>query len=185
MSTSRPAPAAFLEAYEAAARAGADAVVSVHISGDMSSTIGGAELAAAESPVPVTVVDSRAMGMAMGYAVLAGAIEASAADPAIRCLLLTGEGEVFCAGNDIGEFQNRAPEDPNAPPPSKRFYYGLANYEKPIVAAVPGLAIGIVQALDDQARKYRAEGFPALAAEAQDTHDALRRVLIPNSPHNA
>ena len=73
VSTSRPAPAAFLEAYRAAAAAGADAVVSVHISGDMSSTIGGAELAAEDSPVPVTVVDSRALGMAMGYAVLAGA----------------------------------------------------------------------------------------------------------------
>lgn len=73
VSTSRPAPAAFLQAYEAAAAAGADAVVSVHISGDMSSTIGGAALAAAQSPVPVTVVDSRALGMAMGYAVLAGA----------------------------------------------------------------------------------------------------------------
>jgi len=77
------------------------------------------------------------------YAALAEAIEGSAADPAIRCLLLTGAGDVFCAGNDIGEFRNRAPEDPNAPPPSRRFYYGLANYEKPIVAAVPGLAIGI------------------------------------------
>ena len=77
------------------------------------------------------------------YAGLAAAIEESGADPAVRCLLLTGEGEVFCAGNDIGEFQNRAPEDPEAPPPSKGFYYGLANYEKPIVAAVPGLAIGI------------------------------------------
>ena len=73
VSTSRPAPAAFLQAYEAAAAAGADAVVSVHISGDMSSTIGGAALAAEQSPVPVTVVDSRALGMAMGYAVLAGA----------------------------------------------------------------------------------------------------------------
>ncbi len=73
VSTSRPAPAAFLEVYEAAAAGGADSVVSVHISGDMSSTIAGAELAAAESPVPVTVVDSRALGMAMGYAVLAGA----------------------------------------------------------------------------------------------------------------
>lgn len=73
VSTSRPAPAAFLERYEAAAAAGATAVVSVHISGEMSSTIGGAELAAAESPVPVTVVDSRALGMAMGHAVLAGA----------------------------------------------------------------------------------------------------------------
>ena len=73
VSTSRPAPAAFLEAYRAAADAGADAVVSVHISGDMSSTIGGAAIAAEDSPVPVTVVDSRALGMAMGYAVLAGA----------------------------------------------------------------------------------------------------------------
>ena len=73
VSTSRPAPAAFLQAYEAAAAGGADAVVSVHISGDMSSTIGGADLAAGQSPVPVTVVDSRALGMAMGYAVLAGA----------------------------------------------------------------------------------------------------------------
>ena len=73
VSTSRPAPAAFLAAYRAAADAGADAVVSVHISGDMSSTIGGAAIAAEDSPVPVTVVDSRALGMAMGYAVLTGA----------------------------------------------------------------------------------------------------------------
>ena len=73
VSTSRPAPAAFLSRYEEAAAAGATAVVSVHISGDMSSTIGGAELAAASAPVPVTVVDSRALGMAMGHAVLAGA----------------------------------------------------------------------------------------------------------------
>ncbi len=69
VSTSRPAPRAFLEAYEAAAAAGADAIVSVHLSSRLSSTIGGAELAAADSPVPVTVVDSQALGMVMGYAV--------------------------------------------------------------------------------------------------------------------
>ncbi len=73
VSTSRPAPAAFLEAYEAAARDGADGIVSVHISGELSSTVAGAELAAAESPVPVRVLDSRALGMVMGEAVLAGA----------------------------------------------------------------------------------------------------------------
>jgi DegV family protein with EDD domain len=73
VSTSRPAPAAFLETYEACAAAGADAVVSVHLSRAMSSTIGGAELAAAEASVPVTVLDSRSLGMAMGHAVLAGA----------------------------------------------------------------------------------------------------------------
>jgi len=73
VSTSRPTPSAFLEAYEAAAEAGAAEIVSVHISADMSGTVDSAMLAARHAPVPVEVVDSRSMGMAMGYAVLAAA----------------------------------------------------------------------------------------------------------------
>jgi DegV family protein with EDD domain len=73
VSTSRPSPQAFLEAYEKAAAAQADAIVSVHISADMSSTVESAHLAAQQSPVPVTVVDSRSLGMAMGYGVVSGA----------------------------------------------------------------------------------------------------------------
>lgn len=78
VTTSRPAPAEFLEVYERLAAEGADAVVSVHISAAMSATVQGAQLAAAQSPIPVTVVDSRVLGAAMGYAVLSGA-EAAAA----------------------------------------------------------------------------------------------------------
>lgn len=77
VSTSRPSPQAFLDEYEAAAAAGATAVVSVHISSDMSGTVGSAKLAAAQSPIPVEVVDSRSVGMAMGYAVLSAASAAS------------------------------------------------------------------------------------------------------------
>ena len=77
VSTSRPSPQAFLDAYEAAAAEGADAVVSVHISSDMSGTVESAALAASQSPIPVEVVDSRSMGMAMGYAVLSAARAAS------------------------------------------------------------------------------------------------------------
>jgi DegV family protein with EDD domain len=73
VSTSRPAPQAFLDVYEKAAADGAEAVVSVHISADMSSTVESAHLAAQQSPVPVQVVDSRSLGMAMGYAVLSAA----------------------------------------------------------------------------------------------------------------
>ena len=73
VSTSRPSPQAFLEAYEKAAAGGADGIVSVHISADMSSTVESAHLAAQQSPVPVTVVDSRSLGMAMGYGVVSGA----------------------------------------------------------------------------------------------------------------
>ena len=73
VSTSRPSPQQFLEAYEAAAASGADAVVSVHISADMSGTAESAALAASLSPITVEVVDSRSIGMAMGYAVLSAA----------------------------------------------------------------------------------------------------------------
>jgi DegV family protein with EDD domain len=76
VSTSRPSPQAFLEAYEAAAAGGADAVVSIHISSDMSGTVGSALLAARQSQIPVDVVDSRSVGMAMGFAVLSAAMAA-------------------------------------------------------------------------------------------------------------
>jgi DegV family protein with EDD domain len=70
VSTSRPSPQAFLEAYESAAASGAKAIVSVHISSDMSGTLESATLAASRCSIPVEVVDSRSIGMAMGYAVL-------------------------------------------------------------------------------------------------------------------
>ena len=73
VSTSRPSPQQFLEAYEAAAAGGADSVVSVHISADMSGTAESAAIAASLSPIMVEVVDSRSIGMAMGYAVLSAA----------------------------------------------------------------------------------------------------------------
>lgn len=73
VSTSRPSPQAFLDVYEKAAADGASAVVSVHISSDMSSTVESAHLAARHSPVPVTVVDSRSLGMAMGFGVVSAA----------------------------------------------------------------------------------------------------------------
>jgi DegV family protein with EDD domain len=76
VSTSRPSPQAFVDAYTAAAAAGADAVVSVHISSDMSGTVESAALAASRSPIPVEVVDSRSIGMAMGYCVLSAATAA-------------------------------------------------------------------------------------------------------------
>lgn len=73
VSTSRPAPAVMLETYEKAAAAGATEIVSVHISGDMSGTFESAQLAAREAPVPVHPVDSRQVGIATGFAVLAAA----------------------------------------------------------------------------------------------------------------
>ena len=73
VSTSRPGPFAFLSAYERAAEEGCTAVVSVHLSSDMSGTYESAVLGARDAPVPVRVVDSRSLGMGLGFAVVAAA----------------------------------------------------------------------------------------------------------------
>ncbi len=78
LSTASPAPAAFAAAYAAAGAAGAAGVVSVHISAGLSGTVNSARLAAAGAPVPVRVVDSRSLGMGLGFAALAAAEVADA-----------------------------------------------------------------------------------------------------------
>jgi DegV family protein with EDD domain len=62
-----------LEVYERVAREGATEVVSIHLSGDMSGTFESAQLAAREASIPVTAMDTRQVGIATGYAVLAAA----------------------------------------------------------------------------------------------------------------
>jgi DegV family protein with EDD domain len=73
VSTSRPSPSVMLEVYERVAREGATEVVSIHLSGDMSGTFESAQLAAREASIPVTAMDTRQVGIATGYAVLAAA----------------------------------------------------------------------------------------------------------------
>jgi DegV family protein with EDD domain len=73
VSTSRPSPDVIFETYEKLAANGAEAIVSVHISAELSGTFESAQLAARRSPVPVTLVDSRQVGMGTGFAVLAAA----------------------------------------------------------------------------------------------------------------
>ncbi|MFG3345328.1 DegV family protein [Streptomyces sp. NPDC048018] len=73
VTTSRPAPEVFAAAYRAAAEAGAEGIVSVHLSGEFSGTYDAAVLAAKTAPVPVRVVDTRMVGMALGFCALAAA----------------------------------------------------------------------------------------------------------------
>lgn len=78
VTTSQPSVGAFLDAYRAAADDGAEAIVSVHLSGELSGTVRAASLAAAESPVPVDVVDSRTVATGLGFAAIAAARAAAA-----------------------------------------------------------------------------------------------------------
>jgi DegV family protein with EDD domain len=80
VTTSRPSPQAFATAYaEVLARTGASALVSIHLSADMSGTAEAARLAAHGQPdVDVRVVDSRSLAMGLGFPVLAAAEAAQA-----------------------------------------------------------------------------------------------------------
>jgi DegV family protein with EDD domain len=79
VSTSRPTPTRMLEVYRELAALGAEEIVSVHLSGQVSATWESASLAARRAPVPVHVVDSRLVGPGTGYAALTAA-EVVAAD---------------------------------------------------------------------------------------------------------
>ncbi|MDV9190695.1 DegV family protein [Streptomyces sp. SR27] len=73
VTTSRPSPEVFAEAYRDAAEAGATGVVSLHLSAEVSGTYDAAVLAAKDAPLPVRVVDTRMMGMALGFCALEAA----------------------------------------------------------------------------------------------------------------
>lgn len=78
VTTSRPAPEDFVTAYRSALASGADGVVSVHLSSDLSGTWDAARLAAIECGADtVRVVDSRSAAMGLGFAVLSAAEAAS------------------------------------------------------------------------------------------------------------
>ena len=80
-----------------------------------------------------------AMTSAM-YIVLADAFNAAAKDDQIRVVLWHGAGDSFCAGNDIGDFIKNPPGAEESP--QALLMKALINFDKPIVAAVQGAAIG-------------------------------------------
>jgi DegV family protein with EDD domain len=73
VSTSRPTPVEFVEAYRAV---DAPCIVSVHLSGALSGTVDAARMAATEltaEGIEVRVVDSATIAMGLGFAVIAAA----------------------------------------------------------------------------------------------------------------
>ncbi|MEU4212277.1 DegV family protein [Streptomyces sp. NPDC026206] len=78
VTTSRPGPEVFAAAYRAAAEAGAEGIVSLHLSAELSGTYDAAVLAAREAPVPVRAVDTGMVAMALGFCALAAAETARA-----------------------------------------------------------------------------------------------------------
>ena len=61
----------------------------------------------------------------------------------LRCLLIAGGANGFCAGNDIGEFMQMALGGGALGGPTLRFLHVLARCQTPMVAAVAGAAVGV------------------------------------------
>ena len=76
------------------------------------------------------------------YRAAADALENAQTDDSVRVVLMSSEGDAFTAGNDLADFAGAATgkgEELQA----GRFIRVLAQAEKPLIAAVPGLAIGV------------------------------------------
>ena len=77
------------------------------------------------------------------YGAMADALEAAAEDPALRCVVLCANGESFCAGNDITDFNSRPAGTSNTLSQTSRFLAAVSTAPKPLVAAVQGNAVGV------------------------------------------
>ncbi|MEO6950747.1 MAG: enoyl-CoA hydratase-related protein [Polyangia bacterium] len=81
-----------------------------------------------------------ALTMAM-YELLTAALAQAASDDKVRSVLFLGSPGVFTAGNDIGDFMQHPPTSEDTP--VVRFLTALMSFDKPMVAAVDGPAVGI------------------------------------------
>ena len=80
-----------------------------------------------------------AMTSAM-YVALAGIFNEAANDENTRVVLWHSAGDSFCAGNDIEDFLKNPPGPGESP--QAKLMAALVNFDKPIVVAVQGAAIG-------------------------------------------
>jgi enoyl-CoA hydratase/carnithine racemase len=74
------------------------------------------------------------------YATLADVFNGAARDERTRVVLWHGAGDSFCAGNDMDDFLKNPPASGDSP--QARLMNALIDYDKPLVAAVQGAAIG-------------------------------------------
>jgi enoyl-CoA hydratase/carnithine racemase len=77
------------------------------------------------------------------YQEMAAALDGASDDAAVRCVLFAGAPGFFTAGNDLQEFLAASQSPQGLDRPTLRFLFSLARCQKPLVAAVSGIAVGV------------------------------------------
>jgi len=75
------------------------------------------------------------------YAV-ADALDEAASDDALRCVVITGEGRAFSAGQDLTEMADPSVFE-GQEPGYRRLMPSVESFPKPLIAAVNGVGVGI------------------------------------------
>jgi enoyl-CoA hydratase/carnithine racemase len=75
------------------------------------------------------------------YRAATAALERAKEDKSIRVVIIGSEGNSFTSGNDLADFAAAAMG--GEPPAAGAFIEAIAQFPKPLVAAVPGLAVGV------------------------------------------
>lgn len=91
--------------------------------------------------VELDLPPTNALGAAM-RGLMAEGLSAIEGDPDVRCVVLTGRGRLFCAGNDLRELAGRAADDLSPIGDFNALIGRIEALRMPIVAAVGGGALG-------------------------------------------
>ena len=71
------------------------------------------------------------------------AFDALEGDASVKVVILHGSGDkAFVAGADVGEFASRTPAEQRAVYQRRRIYETVADFPKPVIAAIHGFCIG-------------------------------------------
>ncbi len=180
VTTSRPSPARFAAALETAQRGGSQQAVILTLSSALSGTYEAACAAASSSAIPVEVVDSRSIGMGLGFAVMAAccAAESGAGAQAVaergaeqarltHTFFYVDTLEYLRRGGRVGGANARV---------------GQALQVKPILSIVDGR----VEPLDRVRTESRAiDRLVELALEARDGQECMVAVADLDAPARA
>ena len=164
VSTSRPTPEEFAAVYARLAQEGHDAIVSVHLSAEISGTFESAQVAAREAPVPVMCVDTRQVGIATGFAAgRAAAVARAGGDEAaaVGAALAAGESSSVLMYVDTLEYLRRGGRVGAA-----TALIGSALAVKPLLTLRDGVVVPLERVRTSAKAVARLEALVAEAAEA-------------------